>query len=61
MLDFDGTDARKAAQSTRVVADMMDEIADSGDSLDFLGGGLDMQCAPRMEQGDTKKNKQQLI
>ena len=37
MLDFDGEDARKAAQSTRVVADVMDELADSGDTLDFLG------------------------
>ena len=38
VLDFDGEDARKAAQSTRVLADVMDEVADSGDSLDFLGG-----------------------
>ena len=37
VLDFDGEDARKAAQSTRVVADVMDELADSGDTLDFLG------------------------
>lgn len=42
MLDFDGEDARKAAQSTRVLADVMDEVADSGDSLDFLGGRIDI-------------------
>ena len=42
MLDFDGEDARKAAESTRVVAAVMDEIADSGDDFDFLGGRIDV-------------------
>lgn len=46
VLDFDGEDARKAAESTRVVAAVMDEIADSGDDFDFLGGRIDVYSSP---------------
>ena len=45
-MDFDGEDARKAAESTRVVAAVMDEIADSGDTFDFLGGRIDVYSSP---------------
>jgi hypothetical protein len=41
IFDFDGNDARKAAQSTRAVADMMDEFRSTADDesgmFDFLG------------------------
>ena len=45
-MDFDGEDARNAAGTTRVVAAVMDEIADSGDTFDFLGGRIDVYSSP---------------